>query len=69
MQHFSLLLCEYTLRGTGDGKGELSGASELKSDLNDDFVIDAIDASIILRYYAESSTGLDYTPEEYFFCS
>lgn len=65
----SLVLYEYTLRGTGDGKGKLLGASELKADINDDFAIDAVDASIILRYYAESSTGLDYTPEEYFFCS
>ena len=65
----SLVLYEYTLRGTGDGKGRLSGASELKADLNDDFVINAVDASIILQYYAAISSGSDYTPEEFFFCS
>lgn len=65
----SLVLYEYTLRGTGEGKGRLSGASELKADLNDDFVINAVDASIILQYYAAISSGSDYTPEEFFFCT
>jgi hypothetical protein len=65
----SLALAEYTLRSTGDRKGKLTGASELRADINDDFTVNAIDASRILQYYAASSSGSDYTPEEYFFCS